>query len=170
MPAQKRGCHRFCRLLDWTSMLTQIILVSTLSFSLFAQKADDTKELEVFLDEVVADIESRDGKSFQAKWHKQATLYSRKFFFPFDRAEVGSNDWSEMWVDFFSRINKIDLKETDFSFRRIGDVGMVWGSARMEVDRKGSTVSKERLRVTLSLIRESGFWKLLSWHDSPASE
>ncbi len=151
-------------------MLTQIILVSALNLTLFAQKADDTKDLQVFLDEVVEDIESRDGKSFQAKWHKKSTLYSRKFLFPFDRVEVGSNDWFEMWVDFFSRINKIDFKETDFSFRRIGDMGMVWGSARIEVDRKSSGVSQERLRLTLSLIRDGGFWKLLSWHDSPVPE
>ncbi len=151
-------------------MLTQIILVSALNLTLFAQKADDTKDLQVFLDEVVEDIESRDGKSFQAKWHKNSTLYSRKFLFPFDRVEVSSNDWFEMWVDFFSRINKIDFKETDFSFRRIGDMGMVWGLARIEVDRKSSGVSQERLRLTLSLIRDGGFWKLLSWHDSPVPE
>ena len=106
-------------------MLTQIILVSALNLTLFSQKADDTKDLEVFLDEVVEDIESRDGKSFQAKWHKKSTLYSRRFFFPFDRAEVGSDDWSELWVDFFSRIDKIDFKETDFSCRRIGDIGRI---------------------------------------------
>lgn len=151
-------------------MLTQIILVAALNLTLFAQKGNDTKDLQVFLDEVVEDIESRDGESFQAKWHKKSTLHSRKFLFPFDRAEVGSNDWSEMWVDFFSRIDKIDFKETDFSFRRIGDVGMVWGLARIEVDRKGSGVSEERLRLTLSLIRDGGFWKLLSWHDSPVPE
>ncbi len=151
-------------------MLAQIILAAAVNFTLLAPSSEDTKDLQVFVDEVVADIESRDGKSFQAKWHKQATLYSRKFFFPFDRAEVNSSDWSEMWVDFFSRINRIDFKETDFSFRRIGDVGMVWGLARIEVDRKDSTVSQERLRVTLTLIREGSVWKLLSWHDSPAPE
>ena len=151
-------------------MLTQIILASTISLNLLAPSAEDVKDLRVFMEDLVEDIEARDAKDFQAKWHKQATLYSRKFLFPFDRAEVSSNAWSEMWVDFFSRINKIDFMETDFSFRRIGDVGMVWGSARIEVERKASKVSKERLRVTLSLIREGGFWKLLSWHDSPAPD
>ena len=151
-------------------MLTQIILASALSFTLAAPQGENTKDLRVFVDEIVEDIESRDGYSFQAKWHKQATLYSLGFLFPFDRAEVSSNDWLKMWLDFYSRINKIDFKETAFNFRRIGEVGMVWGLARIEVDRKGSTVSMERLRVTLSLIREDGFWKLLSWHDSPVSE
>ena len=152
-------------------MLAQIIiLASALSLAPQDSKPEDTRDLRDFVDEIIDDIESRDGRAFQAKWHKKATLYSSKFFFPFDRADVGSNVWYEIWADFFSRVEKIDFKETDFDFRRIGDVGIVWGSARIQIKRGVAEGPEESLRVTLSLIREGSFWKLLSWHDSPVPD
>ncbi len=151
-------------------ILAQIVLATTLTLTTFTSGSDDLKELRSFVHKLIENINARDGKAFHSKWHPQATLYSHKFFFAFDRAEVDASGLAEIWEDFFSRIDRIDFKETDFSVRRIGEVGMVWGSTRVIVHRKGSGSSVERLRVTLIFIRASGGWKLLSWPDSPAPE
>ena len=111
-------------------ILAQIVLATTLTLTTFTSGSDDLKELRSFVHKLIENINARDGKAFHSTWHPQATLYSRKFFFAFDRAEVDASGWAEIWEDFSAgSIASISKRRTSVS---VGSVRSGWFGGRQE--------------------------------------
>jgi ketosteroid isomerase-like protein len=143
-----------------------IILVLMFVLATPAAVASDEGDLKAAFLKAMDELRDKDLEGFLSFWHPEAVFLARDRLFALDRAASEYDKWAADVDQFFAKTISAEMIPVDVNYRVLGDMGILWGRARFAVDPVGGGGSDFDSRLTVTLLKTSGKWQIVTWHAS----